>query len=217
MNNDELKELAAVLNGIAEGKKWEWLHEARGEWLGPASDITWILQNGRKIRLKQWHLPDPPEGYEWHRTDWTEKMLPEEWRPQYVGESGVEYEASSDGINWNTYREGISTRMPTPKCFNTFFRTKAPLPPPKPKLREVPLGPRDVPLGSILRALSWALHEWRSIDHVYSNGALLGNCPCTQEWVELMQKYEINRSIPLTGKWDAAAWEKCSKMEEVPA
>ena len=28
-----------------------------------------------------WTLPPPPAGQQWHRTDWTEDMLPEGWRP----------------------------------------------------------------------------------------------------------------------------------------
>jgi hypothetical protein len=75
----------------------------------------------------------------------------------------------------------------------------------------VPLGPSDVPPGSILKANSWAAHEWRSITHVYSDGALLSNCPSTHRWADLMRDYQINRSIPLTGKWNPEAWEKCSK------
>lgn len=36
---------------------------------------------------KAWRLPDPPPGMAWHRTDWTEEMLPEGWRPFLRGEN----------------------------------------------------------------------------------------------------------------------------------
>lgn len=77
---------------------------------------------------------------------------------------------------------------------------------------QVPLGPEDVPPGSILKANSWDSHEWRSVDHVYSDGALLSNCPRTHRWGELMRDYQINRSLPLTGKWNPDAWEPCHKQ-----
>ena len=77
--------------------------------------------------------------------------------------------------------------------------------------KQVELGPEDVPPGSILKANSWASHEWRSVGHVYSDGVLMSNCPATTQWSHLMQDYQINRSIPLTGKWDANAWEPCHK------
>lgn len=77
--------------------------------------------------------------------------------------------------------------------------------------KRVELGPEDVPPGSILKANSWASHEWRSVGHVYSDGVLLSNCPATAQWSHLMLEYQINRSIPLTGKWDANAWEPCHK------
>lgn len=35
---------------------------------------------------KTWTLPAPPEGQQWHRTDWTEDMLPEGWRPLLLDE-----------------------------------------------------------------------------------------------------------------------------------
>lgn len=35
-----------------------------------------------------WTLPDPPEGRQWHRTDWTEEMLPDGYRPFLLGEIG---------------------------------------------------------------------------------------------------------------------------------
>jgi hypothetical protein len=77
--------------------------------------------------------------------------------------------------------------------------------------KTVELGPEDVPPGSILKANSWTSHEWRSVGHVYSDGVLMSNCPATTQWSHLMQDYQINRSIPLTGKWDANAWEPCHK------
>lgn len=76
---------------------------------------------------------------------------------------------------------------------------------------EVPLGPEDVPPGSVLKALSWEEYEWRSVWHVYSEGVLLDNCPTTHSWIELEANWQINTSIPDTGRWDKNAWRPCSK------
>lgn len=81
--------------------------------------------------------------------------------------------------------------------------------------KQVELGPEDVPPGSVLKANSWEPHEWRSVGHVYADGVLLSNCPATAQWSHLMLEYQINRSIPLTGKWDATAWEPCSKSVQI--
>lgn len=37
----------------------------------------------------EWKLPDPPDGEAWHRTDWTQDMLPEGCRPLLLGEVNV--------------------------------------------------------------------------------------------------------------------------------
>ena len=37
-------------------------------------------------KVAEWKLPEPPEGKQWHRTDWTKDMLPEGWRPLLAGE-----------------------------------------------------------------------------------------------------------------------------------
>lgn len=176
------------------------------------------------INAPEWHLPDPPEGYEWHRNDWTEEMLPEGWRPLLLGES---VEVGDDvwlnkEYGWNTSANGSSIgRNP----LHPFARTRRPLPPPKPKLREVQLCADDVLPGSVIRPVGWSGNQYVNFEAVVKNGirmiasewgepiATYGYIP----WQELEARWQINRSISLTGKWDAAAWEKCSKMEEVPA
>jgi hypothetical protein len=37
-------------------------------------------------RVAPWSLPAPPDGQQWHRTDWTEDMLEGGWRPLLLGE-----------------------------------------------------------------------------------------------------------------------------------
>lgn len=206
MNNDELKELAAVLNGIADGKKWE-TQDAAGVWRESSkrSNPVYIAGNGRKIRLKQWHLPDLPEGYEWHRNDWTEEMLSDGWRPLLLGES---VEVGDDvwlnkEYGWNTSANGSSIgRNP----LHPFARTRRPLPPPKPKLREVQLCADDVKAGDEFLVGRYR-HTWSSIKDgyvTYGSGGIYS-------FEEMMQMGHKIRSVGET------EWCKCSKMEEVPS
>jgi len=51
-------------------------------WTDTDSDLDIIgWRYADEPAIKPWTLPAPPEGQEWHRTDWTEEMLPEGWRP----------------------------------------------------------------------------------------------------------------------------------------
>lgn len=93
-----------------------------------------------------------------------------------------------------------------------------PLPPPP-----VPLGPEDVPPGTVLRGAGEAKNYdggWCIITSCSRTGIRIwrecDSNPTEITWRTIKDaKSEINRSIPLTGKWDPTAWEPCSK--EVPA
>lgn len=264
MNKEELKELAATLNGIADGKAWERTNSITGEWCDPDHwDPEKCLWMGRKIRLKPWSLPPPPEGMQWHREDgWTEEMLEGGWRPQCLGEYGNEYEHSSDGAQWEEVTCKASIMAVTPNDANGFYRTKRPLPQPdpyaelkaahaagkklqhrcpseskwsdcsvtdttqapycfvfepecyriKPDQQKVALGPDDVPPGS-----------WISLDREHLAAVIavspssLSTADTTRSWKRLMDDaIQINRSIPITGKWNPEAWEPCYKLIDTP-
>lgn len=77
----------------------------------------------------------------------------------------------------------------------------------------VPLEPDDVPPFSVIRrkpeqdnGQQW---HWRCVSYVYGVGVQCGNRG--YKWEELQKDYQINRSIPLTGKWNPDAWEPCEK------
>lgn len=129
------------------------------------------------------------EGKEWTYHKPGDPMPCDEWFK-------IEIFYEIGGVNWDIETSVIGWRYAEPAT------------------KTVPLGPEDVPPGSVLKAKSWPACEWRSIDHIYPDGVLLSNSR-RRPWAKLMQDYLINRSIPLTGKWDATAWEPCSK--EVPA
>jgi hypothetical protein len=78
------------------------------------------------------------------------------------------------------------------------------------KKPKVPLGPEDVPPGSVFRPIHWGEGpEWLLVTRVHST-----ECEIAGEassWSRLRQYFQINRSIPLTGKWNPDAWEPCEK------
>jgi hypothetical protein len=82
---------------------------------------------------------------------------------------------------------------------------------PKPK---VPLGPEDVPPGS---AVSTGKIEgaWAFIIAADQNEVVIQSRiwdkPICVSYEELRETRKINRSIPITGKWNPEAWEACEK------
>ena len=95
-----------------------------------------------------------------------------------------------------TYRLPLSTPWPEPK--------------PEPETKTVELGPEDVPPMCAIKCLAiLAIILCVCDDGVWVTGQygrlyLVG-------WKQLLDEWQINRSIPLTGKWDANAWEPCHK------
>lgn len=81
---------------------------------------------------------------------------------------------------------------------------------PKPKQ---PLGPEDVPPFSAIRRKPEQDHgqqwHWRCVSYVHCVGIQCGDRG--YKWEELQKDYQINRSIPLTGKWNPEVWEPCEK------
>ncbi len=77
------------------------------------------------------------------------------------------------------------------------------------KKPKVPLGPEDVPPGSALRHRDfrrpWSIVLWIDSEEGMSTETDL------YSWEEAQYLLEINRSIPLTGKWNPNAWEPCEK------
>lgn len=85
-----------------------------------------------------------------------------------------------------------------------------------PEKKRVKLGPEDVPPGSVIRWKMPKQFGWVAVEYVCAEGLWLpvGDVAKYFKWDRLAEHCEINRSIPLTGKWDASAWEPCYK--EVP-
>lgn len=91
--------------------------------------------------------------------------------------------------------------------------TKATSPAETEPAAQVPLGPEDVKPGSVFRNAEVC---WYNVKYV------LDNCVCidisggnTLYYEELKtERWQINTSIPDTGRWDANAWRPCSKPEK---
>ena len=104
-----------------------------------------------------------------------------------------------------TYRLPLSTPWPdAPKPFQ--------LPPPAKR----DFGPEDVPPGSVFCMRAAKLpHVWCSILKVNWNGIIVSDKK-EFSWKDLRRDppCQINRSLPLTGKWNPDAWEDCVNVAD---
>ena len=143
------------------------------------------------------------DGQEWHRNDWTEDMLPEGWRPMTKGELMLKFqhEYSSNGKNWVVQASDVVCQ---PCHDSDFIRTRRPLPT---VAKLVPLGPEDVPPGSVFKRIEYANHAmW------IAPIAVLTSCiefhdsvKCYQvSFAELQDRWLISRDGGKT-------WQKCQK------
>jgi len=82
----------------------------------------------------------------------------------------------------------------------------------KPEPVMIPLGPDDCPPGSVFRGVGWSSGMYRNVWEVCETGVAWTKDILT-DWNLLQDNYEINRSIPKTGKWDKDAWVSCSKPQ----
>ena len=216
MNAEEVKRLddhIGTLTEIRNGAEWEIMELGRGGWRDPVPGLSplWYLSQKHNIRLKPWTLGRTvnghtlPEGREWHRQDFTRDMLPAPYRPLMLGETYHECDQFDVPPEWQNAGKLSIGNLPS----GLFFaRTTRPIPV-KPVF--VPLGPEDVPPGSVVR---WSHGQpgWTNIDYVTQSGLWLpvARDPQFYSYDHLKEKAEINRSLA-SGKWDANAWEPCRK------
>ena len=75
---------------------------------------------------------------------------------------------------------------------------------------QVPLGPEDIPPGSVVRCDN---DHWFQVLYASPIGVCINNIglPVQYRWTELAERWQINTSIPDTGRWDKDAWRPCSK------
>lgn len=111
------------ISGVFIQQKNAWRHS--GHWV-----CEWY-PTGNDLRLApKWQLDPPPWGA-WHRTDWTEDMLPEGYRPLMDREELQEEDEYCDAGD-EEWRETRCVGMKaTSDCCH--WRTRRPLPDPKPE------------------------------------------------------------------------------------
>lgn len=210
MNKTEQAEQLRLAAEIIEtGHPFEF-HDGE-EWI-----VAWnippleAVSKGYLIRLT---LATPPDGRPLHNPDdltaeqvgagWR-LFLPEEVDCRHDGKCELwcddewlseEIEGSEHGY---TYRLPLS--VPWPEA-----------PKPEATTKTVPLGPDDVPPCSAVKGPSDSAKEYAIVCGVGNHGIILTDGRVVRFDYINSSGWRINRSIPLTGKWDANAWEPCSK------
>lgn len=122
--------------------------KAKNRWWDTGLTSSAQIIGWRYADKPAWKLPDPPAGRQWHRTDWTEEMLPEGWRPLLLGEKlQTQTDEMSPKVptNWEVIY-GLARDSVNELSDYWFFRTRRPLPA-EPIM--VPLEAADVPPGSV--------------------------------------------------------------------
>jgi hypothetical protein len=141
-------------------------------------------------------LPPLPERREWHRPEAvTQAMIDEGFRPLIKGEligADCDYE---DDFNGGTGWGPCTVFVEVTKRNMENYRTKRPLPPQK---KRIPLGPEDVPPGSVFRSKEWTFKGgfW-SPSKVARDGILFAQASYFH-YSGMMETWEILRP---GGKW----------------
>jgi len=190
-DNPQPDPYAELKKAHAEGKVIQ--SNIFGEWVDIKQGNSFVDITPCYLRIK----PEEPnsiltpkqvsEGWiEWHGE---ENPVPGK-RVNMLFRDGMRIDARSESYHWDKYRNNpiIAYRVIEPKL--------------------VPLGPEDVPILSVLRYIRTPIDEYAVTSKVAGE---LKSYVMGWTYGTLMGLMEINRSIPLTGKWDAAAWGPCSK------
>ena len=90
----------------------------------------------------------------------------------------------------------------------------------EPETKEVGLGPEDVPPGSVFRHIEFkpgvhlipSLIQFNGLCWIRKNIITKKYTTKFMPFHHLRESWQINRSLPLTGKWNPDAWEPCHKQ-----
>ena len=198
-------ELAAKL--IRTGHPWKSSPQA------PDTDIYSALRDGFEILPV---LATPPDGRPLHN--------PDNLTAEQVG-VGYRLLCAEDGVpsgkvdtwmfgGWcSAYAVDKKHLHECDKTYRLFLSVPWPEVKPDPYADEketVPLGPDDVPPGSVFRSKDQPDTSFWTVSQVWTGGFYLRGE--SMPWDTARERMQINRSIPLTGKWNPDAWESCSKQ-----
>lgn len=201
MNKNNAAQFLPLVQALAEGKTIQ-RKDAWGEWI----DRTFpsFIHAPENYRVKPWQMPSPPKGFEWHRNDFTEEMLPEGWRPLLLGETDTdEDEWLDDRAPANGWRNLDLSGSVVKEEFNR-RRTRRPLTAEK---KRVPLEAGDCPPGSVVRGKGWLASEWGdcwcAVIECAKGGVWVNRHSVLIGWELLMHDWEIRRPNQ--------DWEPCHK------
>ena len=178
---------------------------------GKVIQVRGALKHWYDIPEPQWNSPieryrikpdDSPPWTEWHGGACPlqdEEVEEWEYKMRYGALVPSHQTSNPTGCTWRHDEDGcdiIAYRV-------LKWREKKP---------KVPLGPEDVPPGSVFCVKDRMPGTWHGVLGVYASTVQLDTNRNTYSFYELQQEeWLINRSIPMTGKWDANAWEACEK------
>ncbi len=209
MKNETLAAQAQLAADILRtGHPWELMLCPSVGWKLAQESNSPIYQigNGNEIRLA---LATPGDGRELvNPNNLTAEEVGAGWRLPLKGESlpdGFQYFSCGE---WRTATFGRSELCPTEsnRLPLSFPWPEAPKVDPKPVM--VPLSAEDVPIFSVIRYINQPQDVYAITSIVHGElKSYVNSWPLSA----LFQRMEINRSMPLTGKWDANVWESCQK------
>jgi hypothetical protein len=209
---EQAQQLRIAANIIETGHPWEYSPDGFSWRLSEGACPMYAVSQGWQIRPifatppdgKPLHNPDnltaEQVGLGYRLTRKGEKPTPEAqvWAG-LVHSSGMWQKRDDDAQPYyagSTYRVPLSVPWPEAKPQTT---------------KQVPLEPEDVPPGSWLKLGNGPSALFAIAEVRYASVVVGAYEPACKSYRQLYDGFQINRSIPLTGKWDANAWEPCSK------
>lgn len=125
------------MNNIKTPGEVAYLAYGYSKWSDCAIQDQWhnvaaaVIAHHEAQKAQHWTLPAPPPGREWHRQDWREDMLPDEWRPLLLDEvihTGDEFLQAGTWLmqDANNPRTSVGNTIPV---YFLPHRTRRPLPP----------------------------------------------------------------------------------------
>lgn len=199
---------------LETGHPWKW-QTSDGEWVKPTirTELSHVISDGLIIRLI---LATPPDGRALHNPDnLTAEQVGAGYRlPLYDEATNININAQ-ERLKGGYWRKSGTIYRPTfghPTLSTYRLPLSIPWPEvekPEPTPKTVPFEPEDVPPGSVFRSKDQPATTFWTVSQVGSNGFYLRGA--LVDWLSAERRMEINRSIPLTGRWNPSAWEPCSK------
>ena len=222
MNKTETANQLRLAAGILEtGHPWERYSNGARNWIKSELPVAMAVSHGDQIRPI---LATPPDNRPLHNPD---SLAAEQvglgYRLPLVGEP-----AHTDTEAFRVYKSDTWERIPSSFVGarigvdhgqGVSLRLPLSVPWPEPKLsplpepatRTVELGPEDVPPGSVFRGPADRGGEWAFVLSINKLGMMFPDSMFISFQHIKTEDWQINRSIPLTGRWNPDAWEPCHK------